>query len=938
MLPGKGSVLDNSVILWDAVSGEVLRHFLGHLDEVTAVEFGPHDGIIASGSKDGSVIKWDQSSGVLIDELKLGSPVIALEVFGDVVIIGVEGSSEIFIWKNDGDLTILELDIRGSKSLAVASAIGKLVVGDAAGTIKVVDLDNFEAIQTINTHQGAILSIDISPLGEKIAAGSIDQTVTVWSVETGAMVFNLEVPDQDVWDVVFTDNGRFLLSGHGSKSQGFGVQGNLPADFVMWDMHTGEKLQQLGGHEGIVTSVSTSDDIPWVITGSSDGTIKKWLISPKGKLNWLNEHRMIQPLSCEQQKTYLVGIDCQELPEISKDTLGSQLDPGLSFQSDSYRVGLVEDITTLNVWAAGGKDVSFQNTWVLIQSDTVSMFKLAPGTQQLVPWVAAEMPEPSYDSEGRWIVDVIIRDDVMWSDGENLTAEDIAFTATTALLLELEQHWGQMYSNGVLEAVEVIDTYRVRFIYSSFPGFDNYQNMLVGYILPEHFWGSIVDETIAALINLPDTATPEEVLEAQTEAREMLYAIQPQGEPRAGAYLIEERIPGILIRARRNPQYFLTGTTIRQYQDGTYEQYDKDGKLRHQLYGSAMSEVVDSYEIGPHFESLEYQIFSTPEDSIDALMRGEIDFLLYALSLPFQSIDRLEGFEGVSVLKNQVNGYFYLAYNANRMPMSDLAFRQAIAALIDNQLLSKAVLPGAGYPSYSFVAEGNDAWFNPLQGSALGEGLDRSSRISLAVDILENAGYSWENGQKPAWDVSTELPITPGRLIMPDGQPVPALEIDSVWGYYDVVYPSWANWIVTWIQDIGVPVEVHLQDQPELYGTVFSNDFDFYLLGWSLDVFPGYLHGFFSCSNEIGFNLTGFCDDEYQKVAEQFLSSQNYDECKTLADELQVLLLDLQPYTIIPARYNFEAYRSDRIEIPITQSLSGLKNSIIWKELVKPVE
>ena len=63
-------VLDDTVKLWEARSGKLLRTLEGHQGWVYSVAFDPQGGTLASGSDDETVKLWDARSGKLLRTLE----------------------------------------------------------------------------------------------------------------------------------------------------------------------------------------------------------------------------------------------------------------------------------------------------------------------------------------------------------------------------------------------------------------------------------------------------------------------------------------------------------------------------------------------------------------------------------------------------------------------------------------------------------------------------------------------------------------------------------------------------------------------------------------------------------------------------------------------------------------------------------------------------
>jgi peptide/nickel transport system substrate-binding protein len=146
-----------------------------------------------------------------------------------------------------------------------------------------------------------------------------------------------------------------------------------------------------------------------------------------------------------------------------------------------------------------------------------------------------------------------------------------------------------------------------------------------------------------------------------------------------------------------------------------------------------------------------FSIYGSQDTAILALRQGDVDFVLNSLGFQRGLADQIRADPNLTVLENPTNGFRYLSFNTRRMPMNDCSFRQAVAVLIDKEFVTQTILQGVAFPLYAFVPEANAAWFSD-EAPQLGAGLSRADRTNLALEILQNAGYTWEGDVVPAWD------------------------------------------------------------------------------------------------------------------------------------------------------------------------------------------
>ena len=272
-----------------------------------------------------------------------------------------------------------------------------------------------------------------------------------------------------------------------------------------------------------------------------------------------------------------------------------------------------------------------------------------------------------------------------------------------------------------------------------------------------------------------------------------------------------------------------------------------------------------------------------------------------------------------------------MGFNVRKPPMDIKEFRQAVATVIDKEFVARTVLQDAAIPVYAMVPEGNGFWHNP-DVPKFGEGLSRGERIAQAVELLKNAGFTYE--EEPEISEDGNFVSKQGKgLKMPDGSPVPEMTLLAPSAGYDPMRSTFAIWVDRWLNDIGIPVRAHLTGfnviVDELFSDDVAEDLDMWILGWALAIFPDYLENFFHSrhSPEIsgGYNWGGYANNRFDDLALGLLSETTIDGARDKAFQLQEFLADELPYVPLFTTPKLDAYRPSRVEFPYTSVLGGLE-------------
>jgi peptide/nickel transport system substrate-binding protein len=327
-------------------------------------------------------------------------------------------------------------------------------------------------------------------------------------------------------------------------------------------------------------------------------------------------------------------------------------------------------------------------------------------------------------------------------------------------------------------------------------------------------------------------------------------------------------------------------------------------------------------------DRVEYQVFADEFAAVSALTGGEIDTILSPKGLTSAQAEELSSDPSVVVKTSPANGIRYLGFNLDREPMSDIAFRNAIALLIDRDSLAEEIGPN-GASTYAFVNAANSRWFDEESAGSIAARFQGAlpDRLAAALDGLRDAGYSW----------TTEPTIGPGGDVVPgvglkiQGLVAAPLTILTTGDALDPWRPQYASEIAGALGWVGFdvrPVETDFDTVVDLAFTPGEQDtlqYDMYLLGWTLGnpSLPGYYRALFSSDG--GQNNTGYASSAFASQLAAYEGSFNVAEAReALWDMEETLATDL-PYLLLYSSALTEAYRADQVVFDGALGLGGLQ-------------
>jgi WD40 repeat protein len=271
---------DNTVKLWDAQSGKVLRTLEGHANAVWSVAWDARGERLASGSSDKTVNVWDVQTGTVLRTLEghtEGVRSVAWDPRGERLASGsFDRTMKVWDAQSGQVLRTLEGHTDAVRSVSWDVRGERLASGSSDKTVKVWDAQSGQVLRTLEGHTNVVRLVAWDAHGKYLASGSSDKTVKVWDGQSGQVLRTLEGHASVVWFVAWDARGERLASGSSDET------------VRVWDGQSGQVLRTLEGHTNVVRSVAWDAGGERLASGSDDTTVKVWAIQSAQVLRTLD--------------------------------------------------------------------------------------------------------------------------------------------------------------------------------------------------------------------------------------------------------------------------------------------------------------------------------------------------------------------------------------------------------------------------------------------------------------------------------------------------------------------------------------------------------------------------------------------------------------------------------------------------------------------------
>jgi peptide/nickel transport system substrate-binding protein len=499
-----------------------------------------------------------------------------------------------------------------------------------------------------------------------------------------------------------------------------------------------------------------------------------------------------------------------------------------------------------------GEGVDSLNPFLGFQSPSYEMWGLT--YDYLVGYSMVDM-SPQPDLATKWTTSTdkktwtfTVRSGVKFSDGVPLTAADVAYTYNRILHGGVEQSNWLSYLNGVKSVTA-----------------PNATTVVLKLNSP-----------VATLPLLPIPIVPEHIWKNVAESQMKTYKAEPSGgQPVVGEgpfRLVEGTADGSTFKLVANPGY----------------------------WGGA-----------PHIDEVDFQFYKNDDSAVQALIKGEIDFVENITALEVKS---LQSKPGITAHNGNSPGFDEIAFNTGSIDVKtnqpignpnpavlDPKFRHALGYGLDLPQLIQKVYQGAGLPATTIVPPVYPTYhWQPPAGQKF------TFDEAKAGQLLDAAGY------KKGSD---------GLRTLPNGKPIGTLRLaarsDSPTSLNTMDY------FKQWLSDLGIKGQVSTYSSSQLTDVIYKGNFDAFQWGWYVEPDPDSMLSYLTCGQRNGSSDSWYCNKRYDQLYQKQHVATDSAKRVAMVKRMQQIIYRDAPYLLTAYSATSEAVRSDRFACLVPQPNPG---------------
>jgi WD40 repeat protein len=280
----------NELVLFDIATGAELKRLPSHVYGIT-LAYSPDGKLLASGGVDPgkdvySLRIWDVATGKELRkcELPKNEPptYLAWDPRKNGQFAAVVAEDDMHIFDANTGQEVVTLKHYWPSRVTYAPDGLSLTSAGSGPTIRHWDpASGKELHRDRDGHIAGVSAVAISPDGKKVASGG--DGIRLWDRATGKMLRTFDIKG-GVTCVAISPDGKTLAGG------------GLGRVVFLWDIESGNTLQELKGHANSVRGLAFSHDGTRVATGDAQATVRIWTVKDGKKVQEIDNKSLTEAL------------------------------------------------------------------------------------------------------------------------------------------------------------------------------------------------------------------------------------------------------------------------------------------------------------------------------------------------------------------------------------------------------------------------------------------------------------------------------------------------------------------------------------------------------------------------------------------------------------------------------------------------------------------
>jgi eukaryotic-like serine/threonine-protein kinase len=272
---------EGRVVVREAGSGNLVRSFLAHPGYVWALALSPDGRRLATGSRDSDegVKIWDTTTWTVRQTFRghvngFGEAVCGAVAFspdGKLVASAGLWVWEVRLWEAETGREVHRLGgFKRATSCVAFSPDGRvLATGSIDGTVQVMDVRTGAVVATLQPHNSRVLGVAFRPDGKQLAVAVGEGSVTFWDTARWVKTLTVRPHDSETSAVAYSPDGTMLASASYDQT------------VKLLDTTSGAILFSLFGHTATVNKLAFRPDGRELATACVDGAVRIWDMTPR---------------------------------------------------------------------------------------------------------------------------------------------------------------------------------------------------------------------------------------------------------------------------------------------------------------------------------------------------------------------------------------------------------------------------------------------------------------------------------------------------------------------------------------------------------------------------------------------------------------------------------------------------------------------------------